>query len=238
MEIAELVLKYIQALSWPIVVLVLIWCLRRHLAGAIARLSRVDTPAGSLEFTYDAQATQEVAAELEAERAREATEDEVRDRSAPPGAAEPQDVADDGQAEPTTDSITRRLHAMRDLALLNGQLSRVAGMAERAATPAERAMVVTRGWHLAGQAVGAAWHGVYGPYTEGPNDLDPRAAMRDLVRKGISPTAERLLHDLGSLHDRVAQSLEDPSKNATIYYVRSCRSLVGALNDFLDHHDG
>ncbi|MFJ7782202.1 hypothetical protein ACIQY8_05740 [Streptomyces albidoflavus] len=238
METAELVLKYIQALSWPIVVLVLIWCLRRHLAGAIARLSRVDTPAGSLEFTYDAQATQEVAAELEAERARESPDDEARDRPAPPGAAEQQDAADDGQAEPTTDFIPRRLHAMRDLALLDGQLSRVAGMAERTATPAERAMAVTRGWHLAGEAVGAAWHGVYGPYFEGPDDLDPRAVMRDLVRAGISPTAERLLHELGSLHDRVAHSLEGPSKNATIYYVSSCRSLVGALNDFLDHHDG
>lgn len=92
MEIAELVLKYIQALSWPIVVLVLIWCLRRHLAGAIARLSRVDTPAGSLEFANAAMAAREISEELESSALSDSVE-----RAASPAADSATSAASEGE---------------------------------------------------------------------------------------------------------------------------------------------
>ncbi|MEU6245157.1 hypothetical protein [Streptomyces sp. NPDC047024] len=50
MDVAELVLKYIQVLIWPSVTLALFWAWRERVGEAIGRLSRVETPAGALEF--------------------------------------------------------------------------------------------------------------------------------------------------------------------------------------------
>ncbi|MGW1151983.1 hypothetical protein ACWD45_11980 [Streptomyces rubiginosohelvolus] len=55
MEIAELVLKYVETLVWPIAVCGLVWRLRHSIKAAIARLSRLETPAGTMEFTEEAR---------------------------------------------------------------------------------------------------------------------------------------------------------------------------------------
>jgi hypothetical protein len=54
-EIAELVLKYVQALVWPLITLTLVYILRAHLRDAFARMTRVETPAGSTEFAVEAR---------------------------------------------------------------------------------------------------------------------------------------------------------------------------------------
>ncbi|NEC29857.1 hypothetical protein G3I20_25545 [Streptomyces sp. SID8111] len=66
MEVAELVLKYIQALVWPVVALTLLWLWRHRVGEAIGRLSRVETPVGALEFQNDARRVRD-RAELVAE---------------------------------------------------------------------------------------------------------------------------------------------------------------------------
>ncbi|MFF7097285.1 hypothetical protein ACFY9A_33525 [Streptomyces rubradiris] len=55
MEIAELVLEYVQALVWPLITLTLVYVLRAHLTAAFARMTRVETPAGSIEFAVEAR---------------------------------------------------------------------------------------------------------------------------------------------------------------------------------------
>ncbi|MFE9911380.1 hypothetical protein [Streptomyces clavifer] len=55
MEIAELVLKYVEALVWPLVTVALVWGLRGHIREAIGRLTRLETPAGSMEFAQEAR---------------------------------------------------------------------------------------------------------------------------------------------------------------------------------------
>ncbi|MEU1806320.1 hypothetical protein [Streptomyces sp. NPDC019937] len=50
MEIAELVLKYIEALVWPLVTVGLVWGLRSHIREAFSRMIRLETPAGAIEF--------------------------------------------------------------------------------------------------------------------------------------------------------------------------------------------
>ncbi|MFD4033659.1 hypothetical protein ACFWVP_24905 [Streptomyces sp. NPDC058637] len=55
MEIAELVLKYVEALVWPLVTVALVWGLRAHIKEAIGRLTRLETPAGSMEFAQEAR---------------------------------------------------------------------------------------------------------------------------------------------------------------------------------------
>ncbi|MGW4305087.1 hypothetical protein [Streptomyces californicus] len=53
MEIAELVLKYVDTLVWPVATVALVWGLRHPIKRAIARLSRLETPAGTMEFTEE-----------------------------------------------------------------------------------------------------------------------------------------------------------------------------------------
>ncbi|KIF75872.1 hypothetical protein QR77_22230 [Streptomyces sp. 150FB] len=53
MVIAELVLKYIQALAWPLVTLGLAWVLRGQIRGAFARMTRLETPAGAIDFAAE-----------------------------------------------------------------------------------------------------------------------------------------------------------------------------------------
>jgi hypothetical protein len=54
-EIAELVLKYIEALVWPAVTVGLVWGLRSHIREAFTRMTRLETPAGAIEFETQAR---------------------------------------------------------------------------------------------------------------------------------------------------------------------------------------
>ncbi|MEU6672141.1 hypothetical protein [Streptomyces sp. NPDC046727] len=53
METAKIVLAYVEALTWPVMIVMLVYLLRTHLAGLIGRLSVISTPAGDLEFAAD-----------------------------------------------------------------------------------------------------------------------------------------------------------------------------------------
>ncbi|WP_405390595.1 hypothetical protein OG596_23710 [Streptomyces sp. NBC_01102] len=70
MEIAELVLKYVEALVWPLVTVALAWGLRAHIKEAIGRLTRLETPAGSLEFAQQARELLDEAQRLTDPRSR------------------------------------------------------------------------------------------------------------------------------------------------------------------------
>ncbi|MET9914278.1 hypothetical protein ABZZ74_47560 [Streptomyces sp. NPDC006476] len=65
MEVAELVLKYVQAVVWPLVTVVLAWTLRNHIP--LRRMTRLETPAGSIEFATDAREIRSEAEELAAD---------------------------------------------------------------------------------------------------------------------------------------------------------------------------
>ncbi|MEU1122176.1 hypothetical protein ABZ371_00950 [Streptomyces sp. NPDC005899] len=64
MEIAKLVLEYVKALAWPVFAAVLLWTVRVQLKGAVSRLTRVETPAGSAEFAAAAADVLDDAEEL------------------------------------------------------------------------------------------------------------------------------------------------------------------------------
>ncbi|WP_329254307.1 hypothetical protein OG223_28135 [Streptomyces sp. NBC_01478] len=65
MQIAELVLKFIQALAWPLVTTILAWLFRRQLQQMFSRVTRLETPAGAMDFAAEARAVHEEAAEIE-----------------------------------------------------------------------------------------------------------------------------------------------------------------------------
>ncbi|MGW9381177.1 hypothetical protein ACWHAO_24660 [Streptomyces albidoflavus] len=64
MAIAELVLQYLDTLVWPVVTLVLVWMLRAQIQQAFRRLTRLETPAGTLEFEAEARAVRDEADDL------------------------------------------------------------------------------------------------------------------------------------------------------------------------------
>lgn len=55
-DVAELVLRYIQALAWPIVVVVLAVLFRRGVRAAVGRLTELSGPGLSAKFESDAEA--------------------------------------------------------------------------------------------------------------------------------------------------------------------------------------
>ncbi|AGK80412.1 hypothetical protein SFUL_5524 [Streptomyces microflavus DSM 40593] len=63
-QIAELVLKYVDTLVWPIATVALVWGLRHPIKRAIARLSRLETPAGTMEFSEEAREILDEAVEI------------------------------------------------------------------------------------------------------------------------------------------------------------------------------
>ncbi|WP_328678442.1 hypothetical protein [Streptomyces sp. NBC_00343] len=64
MEVAELVLKYVEALAWPMVTAGAVWGMRDHIRGAFARITRLETPAGTVEFSTAAREVRSDAEEL------------------------------------------------------------------------------------------------------------------------------------------------------------------------------
>ncbi|MFI0780626.1 hypothetical protein [Streptomyces sp. NPDC021212] len=64
MEIAELVLKYIETLVWPAVTVGLVWGLRGHIREAFTRMTRLETPAGAIEFETQAREVLSLAEEV------------------------------------------------------------------------------------------------------------------------------------------------------------------------------
>ncbi|MEU5715638.1 hypothetical protein AB0G71_07565 [Streptomyces sp. NPDC020403] len=101
MEIAELVLKYVEALVWPLVTVALVYGLRAHIKDAFGRLTRLETPAGSLEFAVEARELRDEAAELSVTLTPGVVTDRHRPPTHPSGypVPEPVPVAD---AEPDT----------------------------------------------------------------------------------------------------------------------------------------
>lgn len=65
-EIAELVLKFVQALVWPAATVTLVLGLRAPISKAIGRLSRLETMAGTAEFAEEARDVRDEAEEITA----------------------------------------------------------------------------------------------------------------------------------------------------------------------------
>ncbi|MFF4100550.1 hypothetical protein [Streptomyces sp. NPDC001903] len=66
MQIAEMVLKYIEALVWPAITASLAWLFKGELQRMFSRVTRLETPAGAMDFAAEARAVHEEAAEIEA----------------------------------------------------------------------------------------------------------------------------------------------------------------------------
>ncbi|WP_071339471.1 hypothetical protein [Streptomyces albidoflavus] len=234
MAIAELVLKYLDTLVWPVVTVVLVWMLRAQIRQAFGRLTRLETPAGTLEFEAGARAVRD-----EADALRTLAGD-----PAPVGAwywggeDEPPPDEEEGPPEP-------------------GERSRAGAWGPQpgrgnVATPP---VVPVRPWldfrdamemaeHAPASAISLAWfrlldcgleirrvHG-HEPVSHTPSSQLVETWLW-LVEAGLSAEAHRLYV---RLQDLWRESIRDPHRvtpSAARDYVRSCHTLAAELRELL-----
>ncbi|MFF8547113.1 hypothetical protein ACF07Z_09600 [Streptomyces albidoflavus] len=221
MAIAELVLKYLDTLVWPVVTVVLVWMLRAQIRQAFGRLTRLETPAGTLEFEAEARAVRDEADDLRAPVV------EGRGNQGVP-LPDPVEVPDGGSrgggadapAQPSdlpSSGSRRRRDALLD-------------MAEHAPLQA-----MTEAW---GSLV---WSGLDVLRTRGRAAPDgartphERAAelRRSLGEMGLPPRTTSLFERLQALWEGAMAHPDAVTSAAAGDYVRSCRSLARELRELI-----
>lgn len=224
MEIAELVLKYLQALAWPGVVLTLAVIFRHQLADVFKRVTRLETVAGSLEFAEQAMEAREDAQSLaDGEPAPEAPAEAERAENtrseAPAGAGEArEDVAEEGPDFGATVGLggLRRLYSRP---LTSNDYLHAALLITVSPTAAVEAAISTLELTLQEQL---QWHV--------NADLSllrgPQATLGRLVaeadRLGTPPRTIRVLRALVSLRNRVAHHQTEVTQSAARDIIETC----------------
>ncbi|MFE1731682.1 hypothetical protein ACFW6X_16195 [Streptomyces bacillaris] len=217
MEIAELVLKYIEALVWPLVTLTLVWGLRSHIGRAFGRMTRLETPAGAIEFETDAREVRDEAEEL-------ATATERSQREPQPGVEEPstREEVVTGEEMRRTPSWPSGYEDFRE--------------ARRMIEASPVGAVVTASNALERIAADALRRH---PDAEGYRPLSSRSGrlptMGDLVRGlahvGLSDSAVRLFERLNMLRNEAVHG-RTVTPSAAFDFVDSCLLLARQLDEF------
>ncbi|MEU6434478.1 hypothetical protein ABZ874_09135 [Streptomyces albidoflavus] len=221
MAIAELVLKYLDTLVWPVVTVVLVWMLRAQIRQAFGRLTRLETPAGTLEFEAEARAARDEADDLRAPVVEGPADEGV---SLPDPVEVPDGGSRGGGADapaqpsdlPSSGSRRRRDHLL--------------DMAEHAPLQA-----MTEAW---GSLV---WSGLDVLRTRGRAAPDgartphERAAelLRGLGEMGLPPHTTSLFERLQALWEGAMAHPDAVTSAAAGDYVRSCRLLARELRELI-----
>ncbi|MGW1687461.1 hypothetical protein ACWCPO_23225 [Streptomyces albidoflavus] len=221
MAIAELVLKYLDTLVWPVVTVVLVWMLRAQIRQAFGRLTRLETPAGTLEFEAEARAVRDEADDLRAPAV------EGRGNQGVP-LPDPVEVPDGGSRGGGADAPAQPL----DLPASGSRRRRDAllDMAEHAPLQA-----MTEAW---GSLV---WSGLDVLRTRGRAAPDgartphERAAelRRSLGEMGLPPRTTSLFERLQALWEGAMAHPDAVTSAAAGDYVRSCRLLARELRELI-----
>ncbi|MFE7397601.1 hypothetical protein [Streptomyces sp. NPDC057557] len=207
MEIAELVLEYVKTLVWPVVTVALVWGLRTHIQYAFTRMTRLETPAGAIEFEADAREVRQNAEEL----------------STTPASDDP---ASQGSDEPNPRQESPQVPNPRND-------NQGFGIYESARLTAIRspALAVIRSWDFLQEDLthalnqrripappdGARWH---------PWDI----SWEHLHRLGLEPGAVAVYMSLKDLWDRAAHTLTLVTSEAANNFIASCRDLSYQVN--------
>jgi hypothetical protein len=202
-RVAEIVLEYLKGLAWPAVAGVLIFLLRDHLGGLVGRIQTISTPAGGLEFAADVNQLHSAAVE--------AADNEgiVRRRNVP---------GNSSAAGPESAGIGA-FEALRDVA----------------ATAPEAAILAA--WRLAELRLVEA-QGLVDGHQHRPErgsrifPITPRRWTERLVACGLDADVADLIHDLVTLRNRAAHSV-DISGISAMEYVESCAAVWVLLGRFM-----
>ncbi|MFJ2954296.1 hypothetical protein [Streptomyces sp. NPDC087270] len=201
--VAAIVLEYLKALAWPAVALVLIFLLRDHLGGLVERIQTISTPAGGLEFAADVNQLHSAAVEAAANDVI------VRRRSGP----------DSPSVAPSESTSLGAFEALRDVA----------------ETAAEAAILAA--WRLVELQLVEA-QSLVGGHHPAPEHgsrvfpITPRRWTESLVACGLDTDVADLIHDLVTLRNRAAHSV-DISGISAMEYVESCAAVWVLLGRFM-----
>ncbi|MFH8656774.1 hypothetical protein [Streptomyces afghaniensis] len=176
METAKIVLAYVEALAWPVMIVILVYLLRTHLVGLIGRLSVISTPAGDLEFAADVNQVHNAAVEAVSES----------DSTSPIPDHSRSDVRHGGQELDAFD-------ALRD----------VAASAPDAAIMAAWRRVELRLSEAHRLVRGTSWNN---EHTHRVFPITPRRWAEDLVAADLDTDVAEIIAELVALRNRAAHS--------------------------------
>jgi hypothetical protein len=202
-RVAEIVLEYLKGLAWPVVAIVLIFLLRDHLGGLVGRIQTISTPAGGLEFAADVNQLHSAAVE--------AADNSMIGRY--------RSSATSSQAEPSASTGIDAFEALRDVS----------------ATAPEAAILAA--WRLVELRLVEAQELVSGRHltTERGSrvfPITPRRWTESLVACGLDIDVADLIHDLVTLRNRAAHSV-DISGISAMEYVESSAAVWVLLSRFM-----
>ncbi|MEW2351461.1 hypothetical protein AB0904_27810 [Streptomyces sp. NPDC006684] len=223
MKVAELILKYVQALTWPFVVAALAWHWRRQLASAIGRLSRIETPAGSVEFAQGVLAAREAADEV----AEESAAQPVPETGPGLPGAEASDMA---QADLSEDQRTVHTRVISNLMRMSQLLRRERMGAAGSINPQRRRLAVARSWTIVQSAVEQIAL-VLAPQANRPVEGWQSEAGRDQLKNCLLPSVLQLFSSLDQAQLRSYAAGEEVDRAEAVTFVRSCEALLSALRD-------
>ncbi|MGF0164339.1 hypothetical protein ACQRET_09925 [Streptomyces koyangensis] len=243
MAIAELVLKYLDTLVWPVVTVVLVWMLRAQIRQAFRRLTRLETPAGTLEFEAEARAVRDEADDLRvpggepgrtlpgSDRTGPGGWPQDEDEEAPPDEHDvPPDPAEEPYERPRgggwggdgTGGPGSLLPCRRDPDPFQEALELAADSPVRAVATAWQGLVV-----CAVEVLGARGHPL-GPQPYAHSSEQIRAWLAGL---GLPVEAQGVHVRLQALWNQAFQHPEAVTPAAARDYVRSCRTLAREIRE-------
>jgi hypothetical protein len=230
-EVAELVLKYIQALVWPVVTLTLLWLWRHRVGEAIGRLSRVETPVGALEFQNEARRVRD-RAESVAEEEMVPTGPELEPQPEPEPLHEPEpeprpdpEPLREPEPEPQGppgEAVRRRLET-----LWSG-IDQPDDVIDRSPTGA-----IVSAWNAL-QTFAEEILTLYPriqPRRPGPGRVPPGELVRMLQMAGLDQDVVDVLNDLRRLRNTTVHGTAVVTPQAARDFIRGCKSAGIAMED-------
>lgn len=232
MEWAELVLEYVNALAWPVVVGGAVWAFRKQIAAKIGDLKEATTPVGGASFfdreakEIEERADRAAEAQAEADAAMEAEEPQPEPEEATPESpttqpTEPRDMSH------AAELWLRRELRFRDLstawfAMTPGPNFTTAK--EIATTSPEGAVILA--FADVEKVVRAAWTI---DYAEPHRSQDVATMIRDLTRRGLESDFAVVAENLFRLRNRVTHGDATVSTAGALDFIGACERLTDAL---------
>jgi hypothetical protein len=212
MEIAELVLEYLDVLAWPVVIGAVLFAFRTQIAEKIASLAKASTPIGVLSF-WDRSAQK---VEKEA--------DEALAESSPPSSsasekAGPDDPEGPWFVEPPTG---RHWYVLAAATVLQGADF---STAREIATVDPNASVMTAYREV--EKVARAALVVHN--MEPVRGRALRTIVKELTGGSVGPEFGGIAHDLASLRNDVTHGASDVTTTGALSFIGACDALAAAL---------
>jgi hypothetical protein len=235
MDIAQLVLEYVQALAWPLVVGASVYAFRKQIAAKLKDLTDVSTPLGGAKFD---RAAKEIEAKADLAAARQEA------KSPPPATSStsPEDARSD--VDNLTDKQKAELDSIHEDSVRAWEADRRAYWAVSAAASeimepsdfdtalevaaASPSAAVMLAYSQLEEVARAAWT-VSRMGAESPPRGGVAAIVTTLTHGDLDEGFVQVARDLTDLRNRVAHGAGDVSANGALDFIAACEQLARPL---------